>query len=535
MFLAHEIGDTMNNKLQWALAPALAALVFWLMATATLAASPAAPVAPPPLYVDDSVCPGLGSGTVAVPYCRIQDAIRAATNGGEIRVAGGLYTYTRVLSNGTDVYTYTQVAFITKSLKLRGSWASGWLTQSVTASPSVINPQGKGRGVTVLGDGSDTVTLEAFVLSGGDYTGLGNQGAVNSVCPSSGADCGGGLYARGAQLVASSLVISGNIVARAGSGRMGDGGGALLWWVARGSRIESTSFINNQTGAANSSGGGLSCSNVYGLVITGSQFVNNTAQDGGGGMDLFQPRGLVTITRTSFVGNYTPSTNWGGAGMVASLAEAGDALIADGLRFSGNYGTRNGSAIYLNKVGSGTSVAHFTNILLDDNQYSGSGAYSTVYIGSGLALEARFSHVTAADNRTSSFLHVVSAYSGADVMATLTNTLIQSATYAYVGEQKPDRNPPQIRHTNTLTYRVGSLHYTVSGTVDFQAINPLSGDPMLDAGYHLRFNSAARDAGVSTGVAADIDGELRTGHGMPDIGADEFPSRLIYVPIARKP
>ncbi len=44
------------------------------------------------LFVDDDNCPGPGSGTLVNPFCKIQDAIDAASPGALISVAEGRYT-----------------------------------------------------------------------------------------------------------------------------------------------------------------------------------------------------------------------------------------------------------------------------------------------------------------------------------------------------------------------------------------------------------------------------------------------------------
>ena len=43
------------------------------------------------LFVDDSNCPGPGTGTSGNPFCRIQAAYAAAASGDEIRVRAGTY------------------------------------------------------------------------------------------------------------------------------------------------------------------------------------------------------------------------------------------------------------------------------------------------------------------------------------------------------------------------------------------------------------------------------------------------------------
>ncbi len=59
-------------------------------------------------------------------------------------------------------------------------------------------------------------------------------------------------------------------------------------------------------------------------------------------------------------------------------------------------------------------------------------------------------------------------------------------------------------------------------------INPVAGD------YHIAFDSAAIDTGISTGFSTDIDGNSRpTGLGY-DIGADEWTGYYLYLPLMLK-
>jgi parallel beta-helix repeat protein len=78
-------------------------------------------------YVDDDNCPGPGLGTLTAPYCKIQDAIDAASAGDTISVADGTYTITsKILVNkegititgdvNTPENVVVQYSSLTKSL-----------------------------------------------------------------------------------------------------------------------------------------------------------------------------------------------------------------------------------------------------------------------------------------------------------------------------------------------------------------------------------------------------------------------------------
>jgi hypothetical protein len=90
------------------------------------------------------------------------------------------------------------------------------------------------------------------------------------------------------------------------------------------------------------------------------------------------------------------------------------------------------------------------------------------------------------------------------------------------------------RRTGTsiiLTRNVTNLHYVVAGAPTFVAINPLGGDPKLDATYHLQAGSAAINVGVNAGVTSDIDGDPRPIGALPDVGADEYRLLFAYLPL----
>lgn len=82
-----------------------------------------------------------------------------------------------------------------------------------------------------------------------------------------------------------------------------------------------------------------------------------------------------------------------------------------------------------------------------------------------------------------------------------------------------------------LWYNNGN-NYSGLGSVTVNS--PTTGNPAFTPdGYHLTAGSAAINAGVPSGVATDIDGELRLG--IPDLGADEYVPRILLPVVMRIP
>ena len=457
--------------------------------------------------------------------CRtIQRAAAVAHDGDEIRVAAGTYTGARTVMAGSG-YTYTQVVIITRSLTLRGGYSTvDWDTSDPAANLTVIDAERSGRGISIVGTGSETVAVDGFTVTGGDYTGLGNPAGVNSrACGGTGCDCGGGLFAHRATIVVRNCVVTGNVASRAASDRNGQGGGLYLWDVQPGSRIENTTIFSNSTGGCNGGGGGIYVEFGAGLVLTQSTIQSNYAPDGGGGMYAFQARGPIVVETTRFLDNATDNLNDGGGALAAHLTCDGEALRLDRVRMSGNQAKSEGAAVYLIKQNAMTrSRLCAMNLLLDGNHVAlGGDTGPVINVAAGYNFDVTMAHVTAAGNPAPTFLRVEAPYDGYSFTAALTNTLIASAVNAFVGRQRAGEGALLIRHTNTLTDGVATLHHAEDGAPAFEAINPLSGDSGLDANCRLGPASAAIDAGTDAGVAVDIDGDRRPMRSLPDVGADE--------------
>jgi hypothetical protein len=531
----------MDRKLFSIIAVLLTVSLFVLGVTALLAvAAPleAARANGTILYVDDDTCPDTGSGTQGDPYCHIQDAVDAAEDGDEVRVAAGTHSGAQTVLDPRTGYTYTQVVFVNKSLTLRGGYDAGdWgADPDPTAHLTVIDAQRSGRGVSIVGWSSTdalSVTIDGFTITGGDYTDLGNPpGGGWQVChEDEGIDCGGGLYATWSSLLLRNSIISDNV---ASDNDESHGGGVYVYLVPSdtpGIRIENTLIANNSAPASGGEGGGIFVDGLHSpLRITRSTLRDNVANGRGGGMRLYNmSRAVVTVEETDFISNASHSNVAGGA--YIPLDTDGDALTMDRVRFQDNQAHGSGAALQVEVPGPYAPRARLTNLLFSGN-HSDSG--SVVYAHSPRqSLEIEMAHVTAAENEAPTFLYALAWGANHWLSVTLTNTLVFSSEEAF-SAYEGNGGEVLIRHTNTLTDDVTTLHQPVGGEPTFEAVNPLSGDARLDSSYHLRPRSDAIDAGVDAGVTVDIDGDSRPYHDGFDIGADEFTTYHVYLPLVSR-
>ncbi len=449
-------------------------------------------------------------------FSSLQSAADFATDGEVVLVAAG--TYTGVNSVPIGGITYDQVILITKNLTLAGGYSAGdWTTPRPAVNVTSIDAENGGRPVSIVGDGTQTVTLSGLTLTGGNYTGLGNPTGVDDEECHTG-DCGGGLYVFQATLLLRDSEVTSNVGSDTGEG---DGGGIYLWQTGPGTVIQNCLIGDNWSGASGGEGGGLMIRSTADVTIRDCEFDGNSAGGGGGGIDVFEPSGLVEIVDTDFRAN-SSSPDPGGA-VLSRLTAAGVALRLNRVTLRNSQGHNTvGSALHIVMAGSGATMVELSNVIFASNEPQTPGNRSPVVGlvgGAGGSIELIGRHLTWAEHPAMSALSV-EAFLPQDVTVTLWNALIDTADNAFVLNQTT--GTIALGHTNTMTNAVTNLHVIDGGAPTLIPVNPLTEDPLIDQHQRLGFGSQAIDAGVDAGVTDDIEQQSRPAGLGFDIGADEF-------------
>lgn len=271
------------------------------------------------LYVAASGSDG-GTGAVDSPLRNIQKAITAAQSGDEIRVAAGSYfydsnaevidakrsiTYTSVLKTTAVVSTYS------KQLSILGGFSTtNWVVPDPVANPTIIDGQGRYRGVIVVGFDSPTgLRLEGFTIQNGLATGIAARGGADAAY-----GFGGGLFAdMGGQQSSTSPYVFRDLVFRNNTAR-------------------ASSPIGGEGGRA--AGGGMALRFVRDATMQRVSFEGNVAQAGDGGVvggsalggALHMDHSVLVGSDLTFAGNFARSGNSSGAGRNPANGLKADAL-----------------------------------------------------------------------------------------------------------------------------------------------------------------------------------------------------------------
>jgi uncharacterized repeat protein (TIGR01451 family) len=447
----------------------------------------------------------------------VQEALDAAKDGYEIRIATGFYTdvYPHAPPsgyNGPDVIT--QVLYIDVDVTVRGGYTiTDWTTSHPITQPSILDAQQQGRALFVAG-GAGTQILGVHIR-GGDATGLGGGTA--------GEDTGGGIYVwdapitisgcqvltstafygAGMYLYGSEAILYGNEIAFNTSGW--DGGGLY----ARGGdvKLRQTRLISN----AAKYGGGLyayeSDIEVSHSVITG-----NLAYASGGGLFIY--KGQATLATNNVRANATGSENGGGMFIWDSIATLDNNLIQH------NTAEARGGGLFIWL----TDAVLGNNVVANNTSTNG---------GTGLYIQGaspKLRHTTIADNAGGSGVFVTN---DGDYHSTamMTNTILVSHTVGI---------SVTLNNTTTLeaTLWGNATNGAGNGDVFSGTLNVFGGPDFLDPAngdYHIGPSSAAINAGVFSDVSWDIDEERRPMGGGYDLGADEYPDAFLQLEQTARP
>jgi hypothetical protein len=162
-----------QNKGHSLVSPFVVVVLVWMATTLSLSlfllvTAPVATAAPATYHVAPN------ADCAATPcYATLQSAIDAAQPGDEIRVAQGVYTATTAFEYdlGGWTQTITQAMFIDKSLTVRGGYTiTDWTSAHPISYPTVIDPQGRGRGGVIGAPDVGTlitVTLQGLAITNG--------------------------------------------------------------------------------------------------------------------------------------------------------------------------------------------------------------------------------------------------------------------------------------------------------------------------------------------------------------------------------
>lgn len=229
----------------------------WMIA-ATLAASSSLS-AQTWWYVDVGTCSGMGDGSIADPFCQIQQCIDASTNGDTCHVGPGTY--------------HEVVDFEGKAIRL-----------IATDGPrtTIIDGTGLGNSVVICHSGEGPQTqLVGFTIAHG----------TGSTTIEPGSEVGGGM-----SILNSSPTIM-NCIFRDNSAGGNFGGGGLFIRNG-GPLIIGSAFLNN---TSDNNGGGI-YSNMSSPEIQNCTITGNVAVDRGGGI-IHNQVGVIVVTNSILWGN----------------------------------------------------------------------------------------------------------------------------------------------------------------------------------------------------------------------------------------
>jgi len=484
----------------------------------------------------------LERGTVVVEHNTLTQN-RSVVNGG-----GALFSY----PTGGRVLTNTWILNAAPSGRGGAMYVTNASALTIRANDFLTNTARGGGGLALL---SSLLSVDTNFFSGNNATSASYGGgglyvlsprggdAVNNTLTVNTAPYGGGAYFDTVNTFTFTL----NLVF---SNTASTAGGGLMIRDSNGVRVTDNVIRQNLYAGGSNGGGGLYVTGSR-PVLTHNQIVSNTSNNHGGGLHFVGAGGQVndnTIAYNQaatygggiFIGS-SSSASFFGNEVYTNRATAGGGLYLNNtpggvveyntLAFNLATDKGGGAAVYtantarLNANQFLTNTANYggglwlyrSNALLTNNLVVGNMAQSR---GSGMYLEAgaaRVQHTTLVGNTggDGSGIHLIRS-SSSYAFPIFTNTIIMNQT---VGVTVTSGNLATLNGTlwwgNTQDWD-GAVVTNYDYFADPAFVDADGGD------YHITLNSPAFNAGVDSGVIADMDGEARPQYGEYDIGADEY-------------
>ena len=472
---------------------------------------------------------GGGNACSQTNPCELAAALARARDGDIIYLAEGAYT---------DVGE--AVISTTLSITMYGGWdgsPTGPVVRNPEAYPTILDGEGQRRVVYLQGPSS--VVLDGFTITNG------------KVSSASSPWQGAGLYAKNVDLTLRNMTFSNNILDTFDKHGpwLGYGGGAHVEGGAL--VVDHVTFSRNKAWSQiDSLGGGLSVIEPTSVQVSNSIFQENDAWHGSG----FYAKGKAmdpipfTMTNTIFKDNgwgFTEGKGYGGYDGGAYIAYA-QALL-ENIHFQHNrtFNDRGALSLHLveGRIDRATFVENHSRLIsalyIEKSQIQVANAIiannrSIPAVEESVAIKIQSSQTT--------FLHASIANNEATA-----GLLLQNASVAIT-------NTILVSHTVGISVTAGStatLDHTLWGAGawangkdwssdgEVTSLHDLRGDPAFvdpfAGDFHIRKDSAARDAGIDVGLHTDIDGGPRPFGPAPDIGADEWlPRERFYIPYVLK-
>ena len=465
---------------------------------------------------------GTGTACSQTNPCPLGTALALAGDGDTICLGGGTYT-------GTS----TEVIAVTGNVTILGGWdgaSSGAVVRDPGASPTILDGQNSRRVAYITGTVSPR--LEGLTFTRGNATGLGGDLSLPW------ADVGGAVYANGTSAVVTNCRIL--------SSTAGFGGGLAFYYGAPtlgNSTVQGNTAVQYVAPLTRGLGGGVflyhSPATIVGNMVIRNVASGTTQYDGGGG--LYLDASAAQVVSNTIQGNSSPSSQGAGLYLYQSAVVLRENFIAF------NIPAMLGGGVFMwlspahlqanfildnEAINQGGGLCAFgcypftmTNNIIGLNRSQGIAAGMMV-AGSGSpwqGSQGTMLHNTFVHNTSSVpwMVHVGSA-AGSPARLVFTDTLFDKPGGVAVDPTGSVILDTTLWHSSLLIQPGLTVTGTAGGTVITR--NDVYGDPDLawNRFFRLGPNSAAIDAGVNAGVAADIDGQFRPAGSGYDIGADEF-------------